>query len=511
MPDFPRASGVLLHPTSLPGPHGSGDLGWWAYRFVDWLAENHQTVWQILPLGPTGYGNSPYQTLSAFAGNPNLISLDALKQAGWLKDSDFGDPPGFPADHIAFGWVPGYRTRLLDIAYRRFTENSGRDDRDAFVAWGDDNAHWLDDFALFASLKEHYNLRPWVEWPAELVRRDPNALAAAREEEAEAIGKHRFWQWLFATQWSALKAYAGENGVRLFGDIPIFVAHDSSDVWGNQHLFYLGEDGQPTIVAGVPPDYFSKTGQRWGNPLYRWDVMSENGYAWWISRFEASLAQVDYVRFDHFRGLAAYWAIPADQETAVIGEWVTGPGAAFLSTVREQLGTLPIIAEDLGVITKDVVDLRDGFDLPGMRVLQFAFSDPNNIFLPHNYVRNTVVYTGTHDNNTMLGWWATEMGDKTRSFISEYLDREVNEPQWVLIRLGMSSVGHTFIIPMQDLLGLGIEARMNTPGDPAGNWEWRVTESQFNNVDIERLKHLTRLFRRAPDQQGEFYGDVAVS
>ena len=507
---FPRSSGVLLHPTSLPGRYGLGDLGEWAYRFVDWLADNGQSIWQVLPLGPTSYGNSPYQTLSAFAGNPNLISLDRLREEGWLTDKDLTDVPPFPIHEVDFGWIIGYHDQQLTTAYQRFVQGGTPAQRQAFEAWCAEEAYWLNDFALFAALKDHFGGRPWVEWPSGLALRDPAALTEARQLHATRIAEHRFRQWAFFTQWFALKQYANDKGIRLFGDLPIFIAHDSADAWANRAEYFLDETGQPTVIAGVPPDYFSPTGQRWGNPLYRWDVMKANGYAWWIRRFKAILSVVDYIRIDHFRGFAAYWEIPASEETAVHGQWVPGPGADFFSVVEASLGALPVIAEDLGVITEDVEKLRDDFGLPGMKVLQFAWNEPTNPFLPHNHVTNSVVYTGTHDNNTTVGWWRQEVNDKTRQFISEYLGQGISDPTWTLMQVGMRSCAHTFILTMQDVLRLGPEARMNTPGQPSGNWTWRFTPEQFAAADSHRLAHATWLYQRRPDQQEKVYGDAAV-
>ncbi len=507
---FPRSSGVLLHPTSLPGRYGIGDLGEWAYRFVDWLEANSQSVWQVLPLGPTSYGDSPYQTLSAFAGNPNLISLGTLIGEGWLTRDDLADAPDFPADRVDYGWVIGYHDRMLTLAYERFAAQGSAEQKAAFGEWCAQNAHWLDDFALFAALKDHHGGRPWVEWPEGEALHEESALAQARQTHARRINEHRFRQWVFHTQWCAVKSYANAKGIRLFGDIPIFVAHDSADVWANHDEYYLDEKGYPTVIAGVPPDYFSPTGQRWGNPLYRWDVMKARGYSWWISRFQATLNVVDYLRIDHFRGFEAYWEIPAEEETAVNGRWVPGPGEDFFNVVQGALGELPIIAEDLGVITEGVEKLRDHFNLPGMKVLQFAWSDPKNPFLPHNHVPNCIVYSGTHDNNTTLGWWNNEVDDDTRRFIAEYLGQDVRDAAFTLMQVGMRSAAHTFIAPLQDVLGLGPEARMNTPGQPAGNWTWRFTPEMLNAHASQRLAHLTWLYQRRPDQQEKEYGDVAV-
>lgn len=507
---FPRSSGILLHPTSLPGRFGIGDLGKEAYRFVDWLAAHGQSVWQVLPLTPTGYADSPYQSLSAFAGNANLISLDKLVDAGWLTRADLADAPDFPTDRVDYGWVIHYRAPKLELAFDRFEKRGTPEQTTAFDAWCTANAAWLDDYVLFAALKAAHNLKPWTEWPSGEALHQLSALNKAREKHARAIALERFKQWVFFTQWAELKNYANGKGVRLFGDLPIFVAHDSADVWGNQGDYHLDEKGYPTVIAGVPPDYFSPTGQRWGNPLYRWEIMRERGYSWWISRFQQILSVVDYIRIDHFRGFSQYWEIPAEEETAINGQWLDGPGAHFFETVKTALGELPIIAEDLGVITEDVETLRDQFNLPGMKVLQFAWSDPKNLFLPHNHVPNCVVYTGTHDNNTSVGWWMEEADDQTKRFLQDYLEREIYEINWTLIRQGMMSCAHTFIMPLQDLIGLDSSARMNTPGKPEGNWTWRMTPDMLSNGAKDGLSHITRLFQRRADQQVREYGDLAV-
>ncbi len=509
---FPRSSGILLHPTSLPGRYGIGDLGATAYRFVDWLVDHGQSIWQILPLGPTSYGDSPYQTLSAFGGNPNLISLDTLKENGWLTDADLADVPDFPADRVDYGTVIPYHDRMLALAYAGFKKNGTPEQQADLEKFLEQNVDWIEDFALFNALKKANDLKPWVEWSdPDLIAYKAEALATARKEHAAAIDEQRFRQWVFFRQWSALKKYANEKGVRIFGDIPIFVAHDSADVWANQGLYYLDEAGQPTVIAGVPPDYFSPTGQRWGNPLYRWDKMKENKYAWWQMRFKGILSMVDYIRVDHFRGFEAYWEIPASEPTAINGTWKEGPRADFFEKMKEALGELPIIAEDLGVITEGVVALRDGFNLPGMKVLQFAWSDPMNPFLPHNHPVNCIVYTGTHDNNTTIGWWLNEADGGAKHFMATYLEREIREINWRMIQVAMQSSAHTAIFPMQDILNLGSEARMNTPGVEQGNWSWRFMDDAFNHDGKNRLAHYTGLYKRRPDQQVEVYGDVAVS
>lgn len=507
---FPRSSGVLLHPTSLPGRYGIGDLGDMAYRFVDWLEANGQSIWQMLPLGPTSYGDSPYQTLSAFAGNPNLISLDKLVEDGFLQADDLREVPPFPNDHVDYGWIIPYHHEKLRMAYQGFKRSANADQKHAFENWCADHAFWLEDFALFMALKNYHGGRPWVEWAEGVALSQPAELKKAREQFAEPIAEQRFRQWIFFKQWYALKYYANRKGIRLFGDMPIFVAHDSADVWSNRGEYYLDEKGQPIVIAGVPPDYFSPTGQRWGNPLYRWDVMQGDGYTWWISRFRAILSLVDYIRVDHFRGFEAYWEIPATEETAIKGEWKPGPGMDFFHKVKAALGDLPIIAEDLGVITEGVERLRDDFGLPGMKVLQFAWSEPKNVFLPHNHSLNSIVYTGTHDNNTTIGWWLSEADDGVRSFMREYIGHDPHEINWEMVRIAMQSPAHTAIFPMQDILNLGAEARMNTPGKQGGNWTWRFTSAGFDHPGKDRLAHLTWLSMRRPDQREREYGDQAV-
>jgi len=508
---FPRSSGILLHPTSLPGRYGIGDLGEYAYRFVDWLKAQGQSIWQILPLGPTSYGDSPYQTLSAFAGNPNLISLDKLKGDGLLGDDDLADVPEFPNERVDYGWIIPWHDEKLSIAFQNFQSSAGEKQHKAFEGFVDEQSDWLEDFALFNALKKHYGGKPWTEWPdKDIALYRTKAIENARKDQAKAIEEQRFRQWLFYKQWYELKYYAHTHNVRLFGDIPIFVAHDSADVWANQSDYYLDKSGHPTVIAGVPPDYFSPTGQRWGNPLYRWDVMKERGYTWWLRRFKAILSLVDYIRIDHFRGFEAYWEIPASEATAINGEWKRGPGADFFQKMKDELGDLPIIAEDLGVITEGVEKLRDDFGLPGMKVLQFAWSDSTNPFLPHNHSVNCIVYSGTHDNNTTIGWWFSEVSEDARNFMQTYLEREVREINWRLMQVAMMSSAHTAIFPMQDVLNLGSRARMNTPGKEQGNWTWRFTAQDFEHEGKNRLAHFTWLYQRHPEQQAKTYGDAAT-
>lgn len=493
-----RAAGILLHPTSLPGPHGSGDLGETAYRFVDWLARARQGIWQILPLGPTGFGNSPYATRSAFAGNPLLIALDRLREQGWLDAGDLADPPGADPDRIEFEPLLRWKQERLRHAYARFTAQADAAQREQLYQFEQVEAGWLDDFAGFMALREAQHGAPWNRWPTELRLRRPEALDDTRQQFAGEIGYQRFVQWLFAEQWSELKRYANQRGVRLLGDIPIFVAYDSADVWARPELFRLDAAGEPVAVAGVPPDYFSATGQRWGNPLYRWDELARRGYDWWIARFRHALRQADVVRIDHFRGFESCWEIPASEPTAINGRWQPGPGTALFDAVREALGTLPLVAEDLGLITPEVEALRKAVGAPGMRVLQFAFGgDARNPYLPHNYAADTVVYTGTHDNDTTAGWWAAA-GEAERDHARRYLARDGSDIAHDLIRLAYGSVAELAIVPVQDVLGLGSEARINLPGRPEANWAWRLRPDALRDDHADWLAGLAELYGRAP-------------
>ena len=506
----PRRSGILLHPTSLPGRFGIGELGPEAHRFADFLADAGQGLWQVLPLGPTGYGDSPYQCFSAFAGNPLLISLEALVEEGWLEAADLEEVPAFPQDTVDYDAVGAFKLPLLDRAFRRFEAEAEPADRAAFEAFRAANASWLDDYALYMAVKQAHDGAEWKQWDQGIARRRPDAVARWRKEQAEAVRARAFGQHVFFSQWQRLKDHCRERDVAIMGDIPIFVARDSSDVWAHPELFQLEADGTPSFVAGVPPDYFSATGQLWGNPLYRWDEMARTGYAWWIERFRAALRLVDLVRLDHFRGFEAYWEIPAGEETAVEGRWVKGPGAALFEALREALGDLPIVAENLGVITPEVENLRERFGFPGMAILQFAFGrDPEGAqFQPHNYPRNRVVYTGTHDNDTTVGWWTSSgQADSTRTDDEvkdeheralAYLDAEGREIHWAFIRAALASVADTAIVPLQDVLGLGSEARMNLPGRASGNWRWRFAEGSLTDEVRDRLKRLAELYGRVP-------------
>ena len=498
-----RASGLLLHITSLPSPYGVGDLGPGAYAFADFLAASHQRIWQFLPIGPVGYGASPYSSPSTFAGNPLLISPERLRDAGLVEPDDLAPLTELPQDRVDYDRLIPAKRHLLTRAFERFEQGHASEAADDFEAFCTAEADWLDDYVLYRALKQAHDEAPWTQWAPPLVRRDEDALAEARRTHAEAIRKHQFWQFLFDRQWHALQAYCHDREIELFGDVPIYVAHDSADVWANQDLFHLDDAGQPTRVAGVPPDMFSDTGQRWGNPLYRWDRMKDRGYAWWSRRIAHTLRRVDLVRIDHFRGFAAYWAIPADEETAVNGEWRDGPGADLFHALGDDLGTLPIVAEDLGIITPDVEALRDQFDFPGMVVLQFAFEDdPTSDYLPHNYRRNAVAYTGTHDNNTLHGWWNSDaLSAEGREFAQAYLGLEsADRPiHWTALRALLGSVARRAVFPLQDVLGLGHQARMNTPGRSTDNWTWRYTSEDLTKKMADRLRTLTYLYGRAPD------------
>ncbi len=501
---FPRACGVLLHPTSLPGSPGIGDLGQSAYRFVDFLAAAGQRYWQVLPLGPTGYGDSPYQCFSAFAGNPLLVSPERLVAEGLLDPQYLANLPAFDAHRVNFGQVIPWKRKLLSVSFADFQDHATVELRAEFERFCADEAGWLDDFALFMALKDACNGAPWWEWERALRIRQPQALREAANRLADAMAFQRYQQWLFFRQWQALKSYANIHDVYIIGDIPIFVAHDSVDTWANPHLFHFDQEARPIIVAGVPPDYFSATGQLWGNPIYRWDVMKQDGYAWWIERFRALFRLVDVARVDHFRGFEAYWAVPGGEDTAVNGRWVKGPGANFFQTVLAALGDLPIIAEDLGFITPEVLALRDQFGFPGMKVLQFAFStDGSDPYLPHNYTRNCVVYTGTHDNDTTVGWFRRSSTPEERHFALRYLRRDGSDIAWDLIHLAWTSVAHTAITPMQDLLRLDSEARMNLPGSFGGNWQWRCPPDVLTDELGAALLDLTDVCGRRPGMKSE--------
>jgi 4-alpha-glucanotransferase len=506
---FSRCSGVLLHVTSLPGRFGIGDLGACAYEFADFLASAGQKLWQVLPLNPTGYGNSPYQCFSAFGGNPLQLSLERLREAGLLSAADLAQGPSFPDERVDYGTVIEFKFRILRRAAEAFFADASHADREEFDRFCEKAEAWLDDFALFMAIKNHHHEVMWTLWDSPLRRRNAQALrdwSRKLKAETEAL---KYWQFEFFRQWSGLKRYCQERGIRVMGDLPIYVAHDSADVWAHPEMFRLDEDGIPEVVSGVPPDYFSRTGQLWGNPIYRWDKMAADGYQWWVERFRAALGLFDMVRLDHFRGFEAYWEVPAGETTAVRGRWVKGPGEAFFPVLKNAIGELPIVAENLGVITPAVENLRHKFGLPGMSLLQFAFgNDPQGpSFRPHNYARDLVAYTGGHDNDTTLGWWTSSgASDSTRTpedvrkehdLARAYLGlKDDSEIQWAMIRAVMASVADFSIIPLQDVLGLGSEARMNLPGTVSGNWEWRYRAGALTDALCARLRSLTTIYDR---------------
>ncbi|MCL2363369.1 MAG: 4-alpha-glucanotransferase [Defluviitaleaceae bacterium] len=521
-----RASGVLAHPTSFPGPYGMGDLGAGAYEFVDWLAEAGQTLWQILPLGPTGFGDSPYQSFSSFAGNPLLISPGELVKAGWLAISEVERVPLFDARNVDYGPVIEYKMGLFRKAYARFAKTASA----SFAAFCKDNAVWLDDFALYTAIKaqliearreefkspelaayaikmkqyldddqvnDYYYGAAWSSWPQALAQRAPDALKKAAEELADEIAFVKFLQYEFFRQWGALKAYANGKDIQIIGDIPIFVALDSADVWAQPELYCLDGDW-PTAVAGCPPDYFAETGQLWGNPLYAWEAHAKEDYAWWTRRVQAVLAMVDVVRIDHFRGFEAYWTVPATEKTAINGKWTKGPGIALFDALKKNLGKLPIIAEDLGLITEEVDQLRLAAELPGMRVLQFGFDHASKSnYLPHHFEDSrTVVYSGTHDNDTTRGWYQTSATDKERDYLRRYLNVSGDDVAWDLIRLAYASNAVFAIVPIQDVLDYGTSARMNCPGEATGWWGFRFVDGTLTGEHAKRLAYLTELFHR---------------
>lgn len=505
-----RASGVLLHPTSLPGRWGIGDLGSEAIRFADFLASAGQSWWQILPLGPTGYGNSPYMCFSAFAGNPLLVSPERLVDDGLLAADELRGQPAQPADSVDFPGVIKLKRELLARSFETFKSSPPRVHQEGLRAFIERNAEWLEDYALFMALKEAHRGWAWTRWEPALVSREPQALQEASRRLHSRVEFHRYVQYVFFQQWQALREACRRRGIRIIGDLPIYVAHDSAEVWSHPELFYLDEQGRPRVVAGVPPDYFSATGQRWGNPIYRWDQRARSGFSWWVARFRANLALVDFLRLDHFRGFEAYWEIPASETDATHGRWVKGPGADLFRALQTALGALPVIAEDLGVITPEVEALRDAFMLPGMKILQMAFGgDPKaTSYRPHNHPWNCVVYTATHDHNTTVGWFTVDAGHETtqsraeikaeRELALKYLGSDGREIHWDFIRLAMSSVAKLAVFPLQDVLGLGTEARMNRPGTARGNWEWRFGPNALETRHAERLRDLAVLYDRLP-------------
>ncbi len=498
-----------MHCTCLPGRFGIGDFGPCAYEFADFLRAAGQKLWQVLPLNPTGYGDSPYQCFSAFAGNPLLLSLECLRDQGLLQESDLVQAPPFPEDSVDFEATNQFKRPLLLRAAQAFFADASRADRAAFDRFCESVSPWLDDFALFMALKDGHNGTAWTTWDAEIRQRDPRAVSEWTLRLAPQLNAIKYWQFEFFRQWEELRAYCRQREIRLMGDIPIYVAHDSADVWANPELFYLDDGGNPTVISGVPPDYFSATGQLWGNPIYRWDVLEADGFRWWIERFRASLALFDLVRLDHFRGFESYWEVTAGEATAMHGRWVKAPGNGLLSTLQDEFGELPIVAENLGVITPPVEELRKKFGLPGMSILQFAFgTDPQGpSFRPHNYSHDLVAFSGSHDNDTTVGWWTSagaadstrtlEDIRKEREFARAYLnfddDAEIN---WIMIRALEASVADVVIIPLQDVLGLGGSARMNLPGTVSGNWKWRYRPGELSGELSSRLRSLTALYGR---------------
>ncbi|MBI4706738.1 MAG: 4-alpha-glucanotransferase [Candidatus Omnitrophica bacterium] len=493
---FSRSSGILLHPTSLPGRFGIGDMGEGAYRFIDFLFKSRQRLWQVLPLSPTGYGNSPYNCFSAFAGNPLLISLEELVKDGLLQQADLTTVPAFPENYVDYPAVIEYKMAMLHRSFEWF-KSHGQEGNSDFEGFCIENSSWLDDYSLFMALKDAYCGLSWNKWDKGMSQRETKAIKEASHRLSDPVLFHKYLQYIFVKQWLRLRQYAHDRHIKIIGDIPIFVAYNSLDVWSHPELFQLDDKGRPIVVAGVPPDYFSQTGQLWGNPLYRWDVMAEDGYDWWVKRFQMLLRMVDIIRLDHFRGFEAYWEVSAKEKTAINGHWVKGPGADLFNIINQSLGKLPLIAEDLGVITPEVEALRDQFAFPGMKILHFAFgSGSDNPYLPHNYPKNSVVYTGTHDNDTTNSWLIRTSTKTEREHVLKYLGK-TDEIHWEIIRLALSSVADTAIIPLQDVLGLGSEARMNLPGKVlAKNWAWRYTQGMLNDECQERLRGLTELYGR---------------
>ena len=495
---FPRATGILLHPISLPSRGGIGDLGPAAYEFIDWLAEARQGLWQVLPLGPPANGNSPYSSTSAFAGNPLLVSLERLVERGWLPNSQLANLPSDVAA-IHYDQVREIKLPLLSEAAENFSQRASADARSRFDRFCDQNSWWLEDFVLYDSLRERHKLASWNQWPGPIARREPGAVDSARSELADDCRLRRIIQFFFWEQWRAIRRHCAGKNIRVMGDIAIFVDYDSADVWANQHLYRLKSDLSPEVISGVPPDAFSATGQRWGNPLYNWEAMRAQGYDWWIKRLRWATETCDYIRLDHFRGFAQFWEIPAHEPTAVNGRWVDGPGDDLFNRVREALGGLPFFAEDLGYITPDVHALRDRHQIPGLAVLQFGFGDPGaHMYLPHRLTADRVIYTGTHDNDTTLGWWKASATENERRAVESYCGKLEDGVNWAFIRLAQASVASLSVIPIQDVLGLGSEARLNTPSTPEGNYRWRMQRGSLTAALRDRLAGLAEVCDRLP-------------
>lgn len=505
--EFSRGSGILLHPTSLPGPHGIGDFGESAFRFVEWLARAGQRLWQVMPLNPVGFGDSPYSSPSAFAGNPLLVSLAWLHGDGLLTDDDLAGALDFPEHMVDYERVAPFRMDMLRRAFDRMEQGQSPELRGAFDAYLADAPVWLADYALFVSIKTELGGGWWLDWPHDIRTRQPEAMASWSEKLSIELRFHGFVQFLFRRQWHEVREYAHARGIQIVGDVPIFVALDSVDVWATQDQFQLDDEGRPSFVAGVPPDFFSDTGQLWGNPVYNWPAMKDNGYAWWVERLRTTRDMVDIIRIDHFRGFAAAWHVPVGDEVASGGHWELAPGGEVFAAARRALSEFPVIVEDLGLITPDVVTLREVLDFPGMNVLHFAFDDdPTNMYLPHNARKNSVTYTATHDNQTTVGWFAS-ISDEERRSVQRYLGHACEDIAWDLLRIAWASSANTAIAPMQDILRLGDEARMNTPATIAGNWSWRVVTDQLDDSLADGLRDMTEAYGRTPASDVESGGN----
>jgi 4-alpha-glucanotransferase len=510
---FPRQSGLLLHPTSLPGRFGIGDLGDDAHKFVDLMADCNQHLWQILPVGLTGYGNSPYNSASIFAGNPLLINPDRLIQEELLQQSDLEDIPEFPVDKVDYNTVSGYKNKILRRAFNFFRVNGTAELTDNYISFCNQYSVWLDTYSLYMALKEYHRFSRWQDWPEDIKFRKPGAIDLWTKQLKDSIEYYKYEQFLFNLQWNALKKHCKEKNISIIGDMPIFIDADSDSVWENRDLFDLREDGNANTVAGVPPDYFSSTGQLWGNPTYNWDKMRESNYKWWKDRFLGMLSMVDIIRLDHFKGFESYWEIPADADTAVNGRWVSGPGEELFHLLEKSIGPLSIIAEDLGVITDSLKKLRDNLGFPGMRVLQFGFTDDTgNDHTPYNFIPHCVAYTGTHDNDTTVGWFQGTNNSTTlseaqlkieRSSALKYTGTDGHEIHWDFIRMALSSVANTAIIPLQDLMGLDSSARMNTPSTVHGNWEWRFRFDMLTDDILDKFKEMTFIYGRNNHNGGQ--------
>ncbi len=491
-----RKCGIICHPTSMPGRFGIGELGEAACRFIDFLARAGQSIWQILPLGPTSYGDSPYQPFSAFAGNPLLIDLQQLVEEGLLSEEDVALETPFPEGRVLYGRVMEFKNRVLRVSYRNYAHQGSRRLGNELDAFCEEQNGWLADYALFMALKQRFDWAAWTDWDSDIALREDKAVAKWRHALRDEVDYQCYLQFQFSRQWERVRRYANDAGITIIGDVPIFVGQDSADVWSRRELFQLDQQGRPTVVAGVPPDYFSTTGQLWGNPLYRWQVMREDHYGWWMARLEAILSKVDLVRLDHFRGFAGYWEVSVGEKTAINGRWVKGPGEDFFRRVLDKFGELPIIAEDLGLISEDVIALRKAYGLPGMKVLQFAFgSDASNPYLPHNYKRDCVAYTATHDNDTTVGWYAAA-DEEIMCKVRAYAGTDGKAINWTFIRMVMNSVADTAVYPLQDVLGLGSEARLNQPGRSDGNWTWRYREDALSESLADTLREMAILSRR---------------